>query len=515
VAWNEWAELSSVCRDCFMLFNSYTFIFLFLPTALLVYYGCAKLKTNRMSIQSLVFASLVFYVYWDIKYLPLLLVSITFNYLMSRWIRAERNFMILMLAVGINIFLLMWFKYTVFLLETMNDFFHMSFIIPEIVLPLGISFFTFTQIAFLVDCYRGETQERSFLEYALFVTVFPHLIAGPILHHRSIIPQFSEAKSFLFSSSNMITGLCFFCIGLMKKVIIADTLGGWARPVFENAAMVSFFDGWFGAICYSLQLYYDFSAYSEMAIGLALMFNIRFPVNFNSPYHALSVKDFWRRWHITLSQFLKNYLYIPLGGNRHGTGKTMLNIFLTMLLGGLWHGAGWNFLIWGALHGLYLISNHGWERIGFRLPIFFAWLITFSSIVVGWVIFRANNMIDAINILQAMAGIKGIVFPSSFSGIPFVGALLGEFHFADLHLLPPNWKLGASILTIFFLLLATSRGSNVQQFLGYSSEASETRKAMIIERYPRVCPVLLGIGFFLVLKFIAEAPPSEFLYFNF
>jgi len=498
-----------------MLFNSYAFIFLFLPITLMAYYGCAKIKMERMAMAILVLASLVFYIYWDIKYLPLLLGSIVFNFVLSRRIAAEKNFKLLMLAVGVNLSLLLLFKYTVFFLHIIIDFFQQSLIIPEIVLPLGISFFTFTQIAFLVDTYRGETQERSFLEYALFVTVFPHLIAGPILHHKSIIPQFNDAKNFVFSHSNMIKGLCFFCIGLMKKVIIADALGSWAKPVFDNAAVVTCFEGWFGAICYTLQLYYDFSAYSEMAIGLALMFNIRFPVNFNSPYHALSVQDFWRRWHITLSQFLKNYLYIPLGGNRRGTINTMVNIFTTMLLGGLWHGAGWNFIAWGALHGSYLIINHCWYRLGITLPPQLAWLLTFSSVVVAWVVFRANNLSDAISILQAMVGLKGVAFPSSFEGIPVLGSLLGGFQFMDLQLLPPNWKLSASICTLVVLLLSVTRGSNVQQILEYSSEVSDNRLAMIVQRHPRLCPALLGVGFFLVLKIIAEAPPSEFLYFNF
>ena len=500
-----------------MLFNSFSFIFLFLPMTIAVYYCCAKMRMQKCATTTLLMASLVFYVYWDIKYLLLLLFSIIFNYLLSRWIVAERSFKVLVLAVGVNLLLLMWFKYTVFFLESINDFFCTSFFVPDIVLPLGISFFTFTQIAYLVDCYRGETQGRSLLEYALFVTVFPHLIAGPILHHKSIIPQFSEANNLLYSYSNMTTGLCFFCIGLMKKVVIADTLGGWARPIFENAAIVSFFEGWFGAICYTFQLYYDFSAYSEMAVGLALMFNLKFPVNFDSPYHALSVQEFWRRWHITLSQFLKNYLYIPLGGNRCGASRMMMNIFLTMLLGGLWHGAGWNFLVWGALHGVYLMVNHSWESLGIKIPVKFAWLITFLSVVVGWVIFRANNISDAISILQAMAGFNGIILPHSASDIPILGSLLGKFHFAELSLMPPNWKFSASILTLVYLLFATSRGSNVQQILGYSS-GSETlgiKKQLLVDRYPRLCPVILGAGFFLVVKIIAEAPPSEFLYFNF
>ena len=283
----------------------------------------------------------MFYAYWDARYLPLLLVSILFNYTVGSLIERHKSKLGLIIGVTVNLSLLTYFKYTNFFLSSFNEMFQTAIYVPKIILPLGISFFTFTQIAYLVDAYRGETQRYSLLTYSLFVTVFPHLIAGPILYHKNMIPQFSKLKNYVFTHKNMALGAAFFSVGLFKKVMIADSLAPWAKVVFDNAGMVSFIEAWAGALAYTFQLYFDFSGYSEMAIGLGLMFNFKLPVNFNSPYKATSIIEFWRRWHITLSEFLRNYLYIPLGGNRNGQYGRMRNLLITMLLGGLWHGAGW------------------------------------------------------------------------------------------------------------------------------------------------------------------------------
>ncbi|MDD3149739.1 MAG: MBOAT family protein, partial [Candidatus Gastranaerophilales bacterium] len=383
-----------------MLFNSYEFIFIFLPITLIIFYTLAKFRLTKLATLSLVIASLGFYSYWDVRYLPLLLCSILFNYTIGTAIEKSLNKYLLAFGILIDLVLLGYFKYTGFFLSSINDTFSSSFFVPEIILPLGISFFTFTQIAFLVDAYRGETKNYSLLTYSLFVTFFPHLIAGPILHHKDIIPQFSKLKNFVFSYKNMALGVAIFSIGLFKKVIIADTLAPWVKLIFDNASTATFIEAWTGALGYTLQLYFDFSGYSEMAIGLGLMLNINLPINFNSPYKALSIVDFWRRWHITLSSFLKNYLYIPLGGNRKGEFSRIKNLLITMLLGGLWHGAGWTYIIWGALHGIYLVINHSWNKLKISMPKFLAWTITFLSVVIAWVFFRAKNIGDAISIFK-------------------------------------------------------------------------------------------------------------------
>lgn len=402
-----------------MLFNSYEFIFIFLPITLVVYFTLARFRYTKLATASLVFASLSFYSYWDIRYLPLLVSSILFNYTIGSFIEKRKNKNSLTAGIMINLLLLAYFKYTGFFIKSLNDVIGTAIFVPEIILPLGISFFTFTQTAYLVDAYRGETENYSLLTYSLFVTVFPHLIAGPILYHKDMIPQFSRLRNFVFSHRNMAIGITMFSIGLFKKVIIADTLAPWVKVVFDHADAVTFIEAWAGAIGYTLQLYFDFSGYSEMAIGLGLMFNFKLPINFNSPYQATSIIDFWRRWHITLSSFLKNYLYISLGGNRHGEIKRMRNLILTMLLGGLWHGAGWTFVIWGGLHGMYLVVNHLWRRLGFQIPQIISWLITFSCVVVAWVFFRAESVTSALSICKTMLGINGgIQFSALYGGQP-------------------------------------------------------------------------------------------------
>lgn len=395
-----------------MLFNSYSFIFVFLPIALAFFFTFGKYGYKKAALASITVSSLVFYSYWDIRYLPLLLFSISFNYLMGKRIEKNRTRGPITFAIAGDLAFLGFFKYTNFFVDSVNSVFSSAIHAPEIILPLGISFFTFTQIAYLVDTYRGETKGYSFIEYSLFVSIFPHLIAGPILYHKNIVPQFSDDRIFRFSYESFARGLCLFSMGLFKKVIIADNLAPLAAFAFNNPEQATFFDAWQGALAYTLQLYFDFSAYSEMALALGLMMNIRLPVNFNSPYRSKSIIEFWRRWHITLSDFLKYYLYIPLGGNRSGEFNKMRNLFITMLLGGLWHGAGWTFVFWGALHGFYLVVNHTWRKFKFKFPPFLSWALTFICVLIAWVFFRADSMTSAFAMLKAMSGCNGIIFPS-------------------------------------------------------------------------------------------------------
>lgn len=411
-----------------MLFNSYSFIFLFLPIVFSGFFLLARTSHASAAVW-LALSSIFFYGYWNPAYVALLMSSIVFNYFFGRLLAREypekksgykKN--ILILSISTNLALLCYYKYKNFFLYNINALIGADFSINEIILPLGISFFTFTQIAFLVDTYQGKVKEFNFTHYILFVTYFPHLIAGPVLHHKDMMPQFAIPSTYRMNWDHIAAGLLLFTIGLCKKVLWADNLAPYATAVFDSVqhnmdagTLPTIYEAWSGALAYTLQIYFDFSGYTDMALGISLMFNIRLPINFNSPYKSTSIIDFWRRWHITLSHFLRDYLYIPLGGNRYGQFRRHLNLLATMLLGGLWHGAGWTFVVWGALHGTYLVINHLWRGIPAgtlpcpRLPIWLATFangaLTFIAVIVAWVIFRADNLPQAITMLKAMSGI--------------------------------------------------------------------------------------------------------------
>ncbi|MCG8098700.1 MAG: MBOAT family protein, partial [Candidatus Thiodiazotropha taylori] len=352
-----------------MLFNSFEFIFLFLPITFFVFFFIGKRNHHRVAISWLILCSLFFYGWWDPAYLGLILFSMLFNYSFGIMLSSDSNGIykktLLIIGVAVNLSLLGYFKYTNFLVDQINIVAGTEFNIERIVLPLAISFFTFQQIAYLVDAYRKETNEYNFLKYCLFVTFFPQLIAGPIVHHKEMLPQFDQDSIYKINNHYLALGLTIFSIGLFKKVVLADNVAVYANLIFsaaENGEPLSFFEAWVGALAYTFQLYFDFSGYSDMAIGLAYMFGIKLPINFNSPYKATSIIDFWRRWHITLSRFLRDYLYFTLGGNKMGLVRRYANLFITMLLGGIWHGAGWTFVFWGMLHGFYLMVNHAWRK---------------------------------------------------------------------------------------------------------------------------------------------------------
>ena len=392
-----------------MLFKSYEFVFLFLPIVLLIYYWLGNRNKYDSATLWLIFASLCFYGYWNYRYVPLLLLSIIFNYMIGAFIR-KKDYKKGYLIVGLlgNLSLLAYYKYTGFFIEQINFISNTNLFIPEIVLPLGISFFTFTQSAYLVDVYRGEVSGYSFKTYCLFVTIFPHLIAGPIIYHKDMIPQFNNKNNYKVNYDNLSKGIALFSMGLFKKTAIADNISPWVGAIFSHYNQLNFLEAWAGAIGYTFQLYFDFSAYSEMAIGLGLMLNYKFPINFNSPYKSLSIIDFWRRWHMTLGTWVKSYLYIPMGGNRNGEFAKMRNLFLAMLIIGFWHGAGWTFIIWGGIHGSLLMLNHNWRRLNFQLPKVVCWGLTFFSVVIAWVFFRAENVYQAMQILSSMFDFNSI-----------------------------------------------------------------------------------------------------------
>lgn len=401
-----------------MLFNSYEFILLYLPFTLLVYYKLAKYWGSNYAKSFLIFMSLVFYSYWDINNLPILLTSIIVNYIFGHMLTQKKNKVTLACGIAFNLAFLGYFKYTDFVIQNVNVLLNTSIPLQNIILPLGISFFTFTQTAYLVDVYRGETKEYSKSDYLLFVTIFPHLIAGPILYHKDMIPQFSVAENYKVNYKNITYGIIWFVIGLFKKVIIADELAITANQAFSNIDKLTMYDAWIGSLAYTLQLYFDFSAYSEMAIGLGLMFNYNLPLNFNLPYRSCSIIEFWRRWHMTLSAFLKNYLYIPLGGNR--TGHHLRNIMITMFLGGLWHGAGWTFIVWGCLHGIFICINHVWRKTKIIMPKALCWFLTFNAVNLAWVFFRADDILGAFRIISTMFDISNFYLPHSNSMAKYI-----------------------------------------------------------------------------------------------
>ena len=399
-----------------MLFNSYEFIFAFLPITFFVYFYLLNKRLIVGAKGFLVFVSLFFYSWWNIAYLPLILISMLFNYVVGNSLNKKyngsktsvSNKTLLTIGITANLGLLGYFKYADFFIENLNLMSGLHIQSLNLLLPLAISFFTFQQIAYLVDSYKGETKEYDFLNYALFVTFFPQLIAGPIVHHKEMMPQFASKWNLVKKYKNIALGLFIFSLGLFKKVVIADTFSVWATNGFDTATTLNLVEAWATSLSYTFQLYFDFSGYTDMAIGAALLFNIKLPINFNSPYKALNIQDFWRRWHITLSRFLRDYVYIPLGGNKISSFRTYSNLLATFVIGGLWHGAGWTFIFWGFLHGVALIVHRVWSNLGFKMWKWMAWFITFNFVNIAWVFFRAKEWDDATKVLGAMFGVTNI-----------------------------------------------------------------------------------------------------------
>jgi len=517
-----------------MLFNSYVFIFGFLPVTLLGFFWLARAANQRLALAWLVAASLFFYGWWNPVYVGLIVASMVFNYAvgsmlgrgaLDRWITRKA---LLAAGVATDLAVLAYFKYANFFVDNVNLLAGADWHIAHIVLPLGISFFTFTQIAFLVDAYRGEAREYDFLRYALFVTYYPHLIAGPVLHHKEMMPQFAKASIYRYDPEHFAAGVTYFLIGLFKKVVIADGIAAFASPVFaaaERGAALSAADAWGGALAYTFQLYFDFSGYSDMAIGLAVMIGVRLPLNFDSPYKAVNIADFWRRWHMTLSRFLRDYLYFPLGGNRKGPARRYLNLLVTMLLGGLWHGAGWTFLIWGGLHGIYLVINHGWQalrvRLGHDVSRSTWWgrglgcAITLLAVVVGWVVFRSKDFTSASLMLQAMFGFSGGGLSPFYAEVVGSSGLYKSLALAGIR--PAAEPVLAA--SLFALLAVVLAAPNSQQIMaryywpldpGQGRVAESPRFAWRPSRGFAALAALTGLWALLGLTSV-----SEFLYFQF
>lgn len=524
-----------------MLFNSYEFLFLFLPLVFAGFFLLARFGHN-LSALWLSLASLVFYGWWSPKYIWLLLFSIVFNYSMGYLIghahTRTRAKTFLFLAIVVNLALLAFYKYANFFIGNINAVSGGSFTFVSIVLPLGISFFTFTQIAYLVDVHRGIAREYNFNHYLLFVTYFPHLIAGPVLHHGQMMPQFARSETYRIQLDNVAVGLSIFTIGLVKKVLLADNFAEYTGPVFaaaERGIQPDFIEAWTGALAFALQLYFDFSGYCDMAIGVSLLFGIKLPINFNSPYKASSIIEFWRRWHMTLSQFLRDYLYIPLGGNRKGVAWRHVNLVITMVLGGLWHGANWTFVIWGALHGLYLVINHAWRSVfGKWLPVrgipgksyrFAAAALTFVCVVIAWIFFRADSFNAAVLLLKGCFGYGGISLPSKVAVIVESIGTLGQLLpsgvsfggvFGNIPAMGAMGGLGPFVRLLLVGLFLVWLAPNCQELFNYDgrgrSKAVSAKWRLVWQPKPWV-GILLGCLFYLAVSKLDKVSP--FLYYQF
>ena len=480
-----------------MLFPTFPFVFGFLPITLAIFWFFYKQSNNR-AVAILLIASLVFYILPNWLHAHVILASIVVNYILSKYIQSSVIHAKKLLTLGIlyNLSIIAYFKYSFFFGEIFQVFTGVELGFSQYILPVGISFYTFQQIAYLVDCYKERNVNYNFWQYALFITFFPQLIAGPIVHHKELMPQITQLATKKIRLDVFVAGLCIFIFGLAKKLILADNLEKTATDVFvlaDGGANISTLSAWLGSLSYTLQLYFDFSAYSDMAIGLGLLFGIKLPINFFSPYKSESIIEFWRRWHITLSTFLKEYLYIPLGGNRKGNRQ--FNLMMTMLLGGLWHGAGINFIIWGGLHGLYLVINHGYQQIAikknFKLPKSISILLTMLMVIIAWVFFRAETMAGALQILKSM----------------FVMTSANNLSFAPY-----------TVLLIIIGFAITQCLPNVSQLFNYeglkTASKWEPLEALRINCYGR-CNALLLIAVLFAGALMFMAQPTVFIYFNF
>lgn len=495
-----------------MLFTTAPFLLLFLPITLIGFFAFGRWRP-RHAATWLLLASLFFYGYWMPTFVGLLLTSIGLNYLIAQ--RIVENFRLglgslakrwLCLGLAVNLLILAYYKYANFLVDNLNVLAGTGWHLADIILPIGISFYTFTQIAYLVDAYEGKVNETNPLHFGLFVTYFPHLIAGPVLHHAQMMPQFADQSIYKPRVDNLVAGLAILTLGLFKKVVMADGLAPYADAVFTAAdagLQLESGEAWLGSVAYALQLYFDFSGYSDMAIGLSCMFNVKLPFNFSSPYQARNISDFWRCWHMSLSQFLRDYLYVPLGGNRLGSARRYLNLGITMLLGGLWHGASWSFVVWGALHGVYLTINHGFrallgERLRQRLAdnaaySLVSWAMTLVAVLLAWVFFRAQTLGGALHLISTM--VIGPTLGSEPAGVLWNAGLAA----------PRGW-IWCGALGAVALFAANSNRAG-QQLMS------------ILARHGWLAPLMAGASVsaagLLLLVNVARDSTSAFIYFNF
>jgi alginate O-acetyltransferase complex protein AlgI len=542
-----------------MLFNSPEFLLGLLPVSLCGFFSLGQLGFHRAAILWLTIVSLFFYGWWNVAYVPLLLCSIMFNFFIGEKLRLGGSRYWLTAGVSGNVILLGYYKYSGFLTEVISDAAGLNWAVPHIILPLAISFFTFQQIAYLVDCRAGLVKESSLLNYAAFIAFFPHLIAGPITHHKEIIPQFQSMRIFKPQPLAIVLGATIFLVGLFKKVAIADSIAQFANPVFDAAAnnqALTAIDAWIGAFAYTLQLYFDFSGYSDMAIGAGLLFGIRLPQNFSSPLKAANIVEFWQRWHMTLTRFITSYIFNPIvlswsrsrarrklplvqpGRTTRGAFVSLLlvPVILSMTISGIWHGAGYQFVLWGVLHGVYIVTYHFWRELKMRIwpggsanlrfgrPLGIA--LTLTCVVLSMVLFRSVSATAAMHMFSCMFGANGIVVPQGVADLPVIGAVV---HALDLKVGKQMFLYSSPLMLIGPLLVLVLAAPNIYELMEDYDTALMTKsaKAPVDIRRWRLSlldirwrpsfgySVFVGILAFVTLTKMVSNAPSEFIYFRF
>ena len=490
-----------------MVFTSFDYLLFFLPITILVTYLCSKIN-HKLAIIWTIMASLFFYAFWDLSYLPILLISIFFNYVCGRIIKTT-SFKKRWLALGVsaNLGLLVYFKYTNFAVNIISSIVGVNFHLQTIILPLALSFFTFQQISWLIDQCREDAPKCSFLEYTCAVSFFPHLIAGPIVQYHDLIPQFQNIKSFSPNWDTIAKGLFLIGCGVFKKIIIADTLSVYVNFGFDDAITLTILQAWMTILSYAMQIYFDFSGYCDIAIGSAYLIGIKLPDNFHSPYKSVSIREFWQRWHITLGSFLTRYLYFPLGGSQNGMTRTCINILIVMFLSGVWHGAGFGFILWGIAHGFAMVVQRLWNATGRQLPKIFSQTSTFLFVAVTWVLFRATDFTSATKVYRGMLGLDGVVLPHKLKSVipdswnmTYVQSTAELFGTETPIIQATWWALLAAFACVYVL-----------------REASYLWD-VCLQRQSRCVYVLsIGAAFLLLFAFVKmiTVPYREFIYFNF
>lgn len=480
-----------------MIFSSYKFLFVFLPIVYTVYLILNKLKMDVIAKLWLVMASFYFYAQGSKSFFPFFVGSVGFNFLIGYLIGKQNGKYaqttkkaLLIIGLAENILLLGYFKYTNFLISNYNYLTNAQIPMKTIVLPIGISFFTFQLIAYLIDSYRGMTKDYSLLNYLLFITFFPQLIVGPIVHHKDVVPQFENKKQSIFNMENFILGIFIFSLGCGKKVLLADPLTSFAQPYFKNAAGGSFWLGWFSAIAYTISYYFDLSGYADMAIGLGLLFNIKLPQNFNSPYKAKDFQEYWRRWHITLSNFLSQYVFRSIFKKGDKSLKYYLAIMVTFFVSGIWHGAGWSFVIWGLINGVFVCIASYMNRKNIKLPDALAWLLTFLGVIGTRIIFVSGSVRTTIN------AFKNLINLNEFRGSGIIGAI-------------PKASAGLSAFIIenYYTIIILAISMGIAFFAKNSNEIMENFKPKL--KYAVIAGVLLA------LSILQMGEVTKFLYFQF
>ena len=495
-----------------MLFNSYIFIFLFFPLTLIGYYGLNHAKKYRAAMAFLTGMSLWFYGYNNVYYLAILVVSVLSNYgivtLMSRTKAEKKRLLLLWTGILLNIGILLYFKYYDFFIENINLCLKSSLPLLRLALPLGISFYTFQQVSYVIDAYRGDCKDYTFLEYAAYVTYFPQLVAGPIVYHSELIPQFRDLSKKKLCFTNLSRGLYAFSLGLAKKVLIADTFSKVVTIGYGNINELNTTSAVLVMICYSLQIYFDFSGYCDMAYGMAYMMNIKLPVNFNSPYKAVSLSDFWDRWHMTLTRFFTKYIYIPLGGNRKGNARTWLNILIVYLVSGFWHGANWTFILWGILHGIvsvferivhFVFAKNNKKTLGIIRRVLQT-ALTFSFVTFAWSLFRAESISQAFLLWNRL-------FTGGFGAV-YEPITIAFHELVEIGFL---YRLGLGGLMERFPFLALTAFTVIMLFACLTMKNTQEKTDTLKLTGKKLVTVVI----LMMWSILSMSEISEFLYFNF